>query len=205
MGGSTSSVFEAFGSGVKFLRNGAKKSFQSVKLPTMNNVKRFGSVLGTTSSSILSKGKEIITSNTTKKIAGVVGTAIIRNEIRSRIKSRPSFLNRITKKFRSNPKKPNNNGNIEMSNMSNSTKINESQQSAQQPPQEQQPQQGGNKQTSKKETTPSKKEKTPKKEKNLSKKETNPPKKETKPYKKEKKPSKKETSPSKKEKKTSKK
>jgi hypothetical protein len=170
MGGSTSSVFETLQSGVKIVSDGAKKSFQSVKLPTMNNMKRFSSVLGTTSSSILSKGKEIITSNTTKKIAGVVGTAIIRNEIRSRIKSRPSFLNRITKKFRSNPKKPNNNGNIEMSNMSYSTKINESGQ----PPQQQQQQlsqNAGNKQNlSKKEKTHSKKETKPSENKKKSKK-----------------------------------
>jgi hypothetical protein len=185
MGSSTSSVFEAFGSGVK-------SSFSSVKLPTMNNMKRFSSVLGTTSSSILSTGKEIITSKPAQNVAAAVGTDIIHKEIRSSVSSRPSFLNRITKKFRSNPKKPNNNGNIEMSNMSYSTKINESQQLAQQPQSEQQQQNAGNKQTSKKETTPSKKEKTPAK-------------KEKTPVKKEKKTSKKENTPSKKEKKSSKK
>ena len=174
MGGSTSSVFEAFGSGVK-------SSFQSVKLPTMNNVKRFGSVLGTTGSSILSKGKEIITSKPAQKVAAAVGTAIIHKEIRSSVSSRPSFLNRITNKFSSKPKKTNNNGNIEMTNISTSTKINESGQPPQQPLLQQQQQQqlsqnAGNKQTpSKKEKTPSKKEKThSKKETSLSKKEMKP-------------------------------
>ena len=165
MGGSTSSVFEAFGSGVK-------SSFQSVKLPTMNNVKRFGSVLGTTGSSILSKGKEIITSKPAQKVAAAVGTAIIHKEIRSSVSSRPSFLNRITNKFSSKPKKTNNNGNIEITNISTSTKINESGQPPQQPllqQQQQLSQNAGNKQTpSKKEKTPSKKEKTHSKKRNIS-------------------------------------
>jgi len=175
MGGSTSSVFEAFGSGVK-------SSFQSVKLPTMNNMKRFGSAIGNTGSRILSTGKEIITSKPAQKVAAAVGTSIIHNEIRSSVSSRPSFLNRITNKFRSKQKKPNNNENIEMTNISTSTKINESGQPLLQP-QQQLSQNAGNKQTpSKKEKTPSKKEKTPsKKEKTHSKKETSLSKKEMKP------------------------
>jgi hypothetical protein len=158
MGGSTSSLFS------------------SVRLPTMNNVKRLGSA---------------ITLNPAQKMAAAVGTAIVSSKIKSIVMpKKPSFLNRIKNKFRSKPKKTNSR-NIEMTNVSTLTKINESEQQLQQ--QQTSQQEGGNKQTpSKKEKTPSKKEKTPsKKEKTPSKKEKTPSKKEKKTSKKEKKTSKK--------------